>query len=219
MTDGESAPRLTRGMKRVLIAVAAVLVIGIGAAVWLSVAAPGAGGPGAAPGTSSSPGATPSGTPGTPGASATSGPLPQATPTTGSEVLPPSATPNTTLPPIPTAKPLISPPLPASATATGSLVPGFPTAIMGPAPKTVVVSSAIAAQSTSMQVTLVGRSTLSQSAIRAHYAQLWASLGLQQGLTSDGSLSYAGAYESLSLAFGSTGTGNRYTVYGVFRTN
>jgi len=217
MTDGRSAPRLTRGMKRVLIAVAVVLLLGIGAAVWLAVSAPGTG-IAAAPGTSSLPGATPSGTPG-PGTSATAGPLPQATPTTGSEVLPPSATPNTTLPPVPAQKPLISPPLPASATATGSLVPGFPTSIMGPAAKIVVVSSEIAAQSTSMQVTLVGRSTLSQSAIRAHYAQLWSSLGLMPGLTADGSLSYAGAYESLSLTFGSTGTGNRYTVYGVFRTN
>lgn len=218
MTDGQSAPRLTRGMKRVLIAVAVVLLLGIGVAVWLAVSSPGTG-TAAAPGTSSSPGAGPSGTPGAPGSSATAGPLPQATPTSGSEVLPPSATPNDRLPSIAPARPLVSPPLPASATATGSLVPGFPTSIMGPAPKTVVVSSEIAAQSTSMQVTLVGRSTLSQSAIRAHYAQLWASLGLQQGLTADGSLSYAGAYESLSLTFGSTGTGNRYTVYGVFRTN
>lgn len=162
--------------------------------------------------------------PQTPGAASTApgpptrGPLPQATPTTGSEVLPPTATPNTRLPKVTPAPPLVPGPLPTSAARTGGLVTGFPSRVMGPAATSPVVSSSVATQGTTMQVTLVAVYNGSRDTITRHYESLWTSLGMRRGLTSDGTLVYTGAHESVTLAFGASGTGNRYTLYGVFRT-
>jgi hypothetical protein len=221
MTDDKTTGVLTPAMKRVLIAVGAVVVVGVIAIVWFIAATAGGAGNAAAPGASTSnsqDGPSSGSSPFTPSPGATSGPLPEATPTTGSEVLPPTATPNDKLPSIAPQAPLVSAPLPASGTRSGGLVKGFPTKIMGPASKTTVISSSIASQGTAMQVTLVGTSTSSKKSIQDHYAKLWSSLGLRPGLTSDGSISYAGAHESVTLTFGSSGTGNHYTIYGVFRT-
>ena len=148
----------------------------------------------------------------------TVGPLPQATPTTGSEVLPPTATPNNRLPKITPQPPLVSAPLPKTASKNNGLVPGFPKQVMGPATKSTVLSSSIATEKTTMQVSLVATTTTAQNDVQKHYEKLWASLGLRRGTAADGTLTYVGAHESVALSFGTTGTGNRYTIYGVFRT-
>jgi hypothetical protein len=217
MTDDKTTGVLTPAMKRVLIAVGAVVVVGVVAAVWLLASTAG-NGTAAAPGGSSAP-ADPSGPgPSTPTPGLTAGPLPEATPTTGSEVLPPTATGDPQQPRPTTQPPLVSAPLPASGTKSDGLVKGFPTKIMGPAPKSTVISSSIASQGTSMQVTLVARSTASADSVRAHYEKLWASLGLRAGLDANGSPAYSGAHESITVTADKTGTGTRYTIYGVFRT-
>jgi hypothetical protein len=116
------------------------------------------------------------------------------------------------------APPLVSAPLPASGTKSGGLVAGFPTRIMGPAARTTVVSSSIATDGRVMQVSLVGRSSASPADIRAHYALLWASLGLVSQQTTDGTTAFRGPYDSVTLSFTPSGTGTHYTVFGVFHT-
>ncbi len=143
---------------------------------------------------------------------------PDPTRTWGSEGIAPTATFDPRLPTISPAAPLVKAPLPKPATRTGGLVSGFPTNVVGPAAKSTVLSSSIATQKTTMQVSLVATSTTSQDTVQKHYEKLWASLGLQQGITSDGTVLYTGAHESVALSFGSSGTGTRYTIYGVFRT-
>lgn len=210
MTDERSAPALTRGMRTTLIAVGAVVLVGIAVTIWLLVSAAGAGGPGAGPTASGS---------NAPSATATHGPVPGSTPTTGSEVLPPTSTAGPNQHPTPTpATPLVSPPLPKSGTKQGGLVAGFPAKIMGPIKGSDVISSSIATQGDTMQVTLVARTDTSEKSIRSHYEKLWASLGLSESGSSEGNPSYAGPYESLTLAVKTTGTGIQYSIYGVFRT-
>jgi hypothetical protein len=215
-------------MKAALIAVGAVVVIG--AVVSASLLSGGRGTPAAqaTPGSastssssSSSPSPSPSPSSGVdPGASTgrTPGPLPEGTPTSGSEVPPPSGSAGHTLPPVTPAPALVSAPLPASGTKSGGLVAGFPTRIMGPAARTTVVSSSIATEGRIMQVALVGRSASSPADIRAHYALLWAALGLDPQQTTDGTTAFRGPYDSLTLSFVPSGTGTHYTVFGVFHT-
>lgn len=195
---------LTPAMRRVLWIVGGLVAVVLVVAVWLAVTGGGGGG-------------TPA-----PSATPTRGPLPGATPTTGSEVQDPvSGQPEPgRIPPLPAATPLVSPPLPESASAKGKLVKGFPENIMGTAPDSDIVSSAIATEGNAMQVTLVARTDASPDSIVAHYRDTWAQLGLvDQGTTGGDGASFAGPHTSLTLAFSpGSGTGTVYTILGSFRT-
>ena len=197
--------RLTPAMRRVLWIVGGVVVLVLVVAVWLAVAGGGAGG----------------GTP-TPSATPTRGPLPGATTTTGSEVQDPApGQPEPgRIPPLPAATPLVSPPLPDSASADGKLVKGFPEKIMGAAPDSEIVSSAIATEGNAMQVTLVARTDASPDSVVAYYRDAWAKLALiDQGTVAGNDVSYASPHTSLTLAFSpGSGTGTVYTILGSFRT-
>lgn len=213
--SSEESSGLTPAMKVAIGVIGAVVIAGIViAAIWNNVGndadQPGAASPTAAEtGKGRAPGADP-----TP----TTGPSPDATPTSGSEVLPPSSAPSTGLPAVPAVKPLIQAPLPKSDARTGDLVTGFPVKIAGPVKGATVLSSAIAGENSVMQVDLVAVTATSPEKLRAHYRDLWSSLGLQERTSTDGTVTFIGPYESLTLVIGSSGTGNRYTIHGVFRT-
>lgn len=196
-------------MRRVLIGVLIVLVIGAAVVVWLFTSSP-RGSDDAGTGAAST----------SPSSSATAGPLPDATPTSGSEVIAPTTAPAQTLPPIEPVAPLIAMPFPSSATEEGGLAAGYPSEVMAPAPGSDVLQSAITTEGETMQVTLVARTDASEDDVRAHYAAAWSALGLREVQTSDGSSTFAGAYESLTLAFSpNSATGTRYTLFGLFRGN
>ncbi|MFB7891617.1 hypothetical protein ACFC1I_05415 [Microbacterium sp. NPDC056044] len=201
---------LTPAMRAVLWIVGGVAVLGIAVAVWLLTAGPGSGAS-ADPEPSASPSPT-----------VTQGPIPGATPTTGSEVQEPdeTAAPIDRLPPLTTSTPLVSDPLPASGSASGELVKGFPADLMGPAPESQVLESSISTEGSTMQVSLVARTDATADDVREHYRTLWAGLGLTDTSSGDGSVTYSDAFSSISLAFStSSGTGTVYMVYGVFRTS
>lgn len=207
MSDEGRGSGITPAM-RITIGVAGVLVVaGVVAAIVLT----GMGGAGSDDAVQTTATATPP---------STSGPLPGATPASGSEVPPPPATPLSAMPPASAgaAGPLVSAPLPASGSQDGGLVEGFPAEIAGPAAESTVRSSSIATQDTVMQTALSALSSASQDDVRAEYRTRWAAAGLREQQTADGTMTFAGAYESLSLTFGSSGTGTLYTVFGVFRT-
>lgn len=206
---------LTPAMRNVVIVVGAIVATGLLIAAWLFTT--GGGAPGASPSTSQSRSPSPSTSP-----APTPGPIPGATPTTGSEVQPPSATesPGSGLPPLPAQTPLVTPPLPASGSASGELVEGFPESIMGPAPGSDVLSSSIATEGETMQVTLVARTDAPADDIRDHYRQQWAALGLTESVSAGADAAYIDSFTSLTLAFSpASGTGTIYMVYGVFRTS
>lgn len=200
---------LSRPMRITLWTVGAVVVAGILLALAFLLTPPAAG-----PGS----GATPSAV-----ASPTHGPDPDGTPVPGSEVQAPdaSATDPNRLPPREASGPLVTPPLPPSASAEGSLVEGFPRDIMGPTADSDVVSSSIATEGDTMQVTLVARTDQSEEDVRSHFRSVWTSLGLVESAQDQGtSLAVDDGANSLSLAFTpSSGTGTVYMVYGVFRTS
>lgn len=198
-------------MRRVVIVVAAVVALGLGITLWLAFGPNSGRGPdGASPDPASSTSSEP-----------TTGPLPGATPTTGSAVLPPSEGGDSDrLPPRTVQAPLVAAPLPVSASALGSLVDGFPSAIVGPMPGSDVVESSIATEGNRMQVTLTARTDATVDAVTKHFEASWSALGLRS--TPDAgtaALTFAGAYESMTLAFSTgTGTGTVYMIYSVFRT-
>lgn len=212
---------LTPGMTLLLRVVGAVAVAVLGGAVWLFVVTGNTAGPG---GTGSSTGS--STTAGDPGAgspevaAATAGPLPGAGPTSGSEVEPPApvASDRAHLPPLPAPTPRVQTPLPASASASGSLVDGFPVEVMGVAPGSEILESAITSDGTRMQVTLTARTDASIEDVRAHYREQWTAPGLASVGAGD-DVAASDEYTSLSLEISaSSGTGTVYLLYGVFRT-
>ncbi len=69
-----------------------------------------------------------------------------------------------------------------------------------------------------MQVDLVALTPATPDEIRAHYSELWRSLDLQERSTADGTVTFIGPHESMTLAVEASGTGNRYTIHAVFRT-
>lgn len=200
---------LTPAMRTVLWIVGALVVAGLATTIWLFATG---GGPGTA---ASDPGSGPAATP-------TRGPIPGATPTTGSEVQTPDPTASAAdrLPPRADATPLVTEPLPASGSAKGELVRGFPVDAMGPAPDSEALESSIATEGATMQVTLVARADSSAADLRAYYRTLWSGLGLAATESGDGSMTYSDGFSSLSLAFSpASGTGTVYMIFGVFRTS
>lgn len=223
--DGHRTQTLTPAMRRVLWLTGGVVAVALAAAVWLWAAGAGGDtGPGAAP-SATNPAASPAATPGSepePEPTPTRGPVPGAAPTTGSEVQAPEAgQPDPgRIPPLPETTPLVGAPLPASGSAEGELVEGYPSDAMGPTLDSDVVSSAIATEGDAMQVTLVARTDASPDSVRAHYREAWTAIGLiAHGATDAAGLSYTGRMASLTLAFAAeSGTGTVYTILGSFRT-
>lgn len=195
---------LTAGMKVTIAAVGVVIIVGVVVIAALNANAP-------APDRAAA-SAPPS------ASAAPTGEQRSGTPTPASEIPLPTATPEAGLPPRETPKPLISSPLPDSAARAGGLVAGFPDAIVGPMDGSDVVSSSIATQGTVMQVDLEAATPAAADDIRTHYRKLWKSHGLQEQATSDGTVTCLGPYESMTLAVESSGTGNRYLIHAVFRT-
>lgn len=200
---GSTRAGLSRGMKLTLWIVGGIVAAGIVVALVLLLAPPG--GP-----ESGSPSTTP-----------TVGPDPDATPVDGSEVQPPdpTATAGAGLPPRQPDEPLVTAPLPESASADGELVDGFPADIMGPTDDSDVLSSSIATEGDTMQVTLVARTDASEEDVTQHFRALWTDLGLSDaGPSGSAALSYGDSLSSLTLAFTpASGTGTVYMVYGVLR--
>lgn len=213
--DARRTARLTPAMRWVLIGVGALVLVGAAIAIWLLTVGPGTGRAGADPtptSTSTSKSETETETP---------GPAPGATPTTGSEVQSPDSEDSVGpgLPPIPTPTPLVTAPLPAPASAEGALADGYPAEIAGPSGGSDVLTSSIASEGNTMQVTLVARTDASADDVRAHYRDVWSGLGLAETASGDSAAtSFGDTYTSLSLAFApASGTGTVYMIYGVLR--
>jgi len=205
MHEKEKRAFLTVGMRRVLIVVSAVVVLGLFVTIWLA-ARPAAQGIDDVDATPFS-------------ASPTQGPVPGATPTEGSEVLPPDEAGGIRLPSLAPEEPLFATPFPAAGSRENGLIEGFPVDAMEPVAGSDVLQSSIAVEEQTMQATLTARTDSSPDEVRAHFASAWTNVGLaEQPTPSTDELSFVGPFESLTLAFSpSSGTGTVYVVYGVFR--
>lgn len=150
-------------------------------------------------------------------------PTPSPTPTraagSGTEVLPPTATPTTPhLGVDPT--PLFTEPLPKTASATGKLVAGFPTKVISVPSGTKIVSSSISTQGDRMQLSLVGTSPASVGDVQSYFQGTFSTLGLTAAVTPSAPGTVATTYSrgsdriTVTTAAGSDGT--QLTVFGLF---
>jgi hypothetical protein len=89
---------------------------------------------------------------------------------TSSEVLPaPEGKSPIGLPPSPPLTPLVTSPLPPTASATNALVKGFPTEVISLNPDTTVQSSSVASAENRLQVTLAATTTSTSESVLEHY--------------------------------------------------
>lgn len=130
------------------------------------------------------------------------------------------ATPVATLPPSSVAGPLVSGPLPASATSTGALVAGFPSAIPLPSGNTIATSS-VSSNGNRLQATLSAKTTIDPAELVNWFSQQFAKLSLPGSPASavGGSIAYAFARGDDSITLTVTPAklgGSHYTLLGTF---
>ena len=130
------------------------------------------------------------------------------------------AAPVVTLPPSPAAGPLVSGPLPASATSTGALVVGFPSAIPLPSGNTIATSS-VSSSGNQLQATLSATTTVDTAELVNWFSLQFAKLRLPGSPVPavGGSTAYAFARgdDSITLTVTpATAGGSHYTLLGNF---
>ena len=188
-----------------VLVVAVVVTLGLATAAWLAFA-PGPAGSGSSPGGETR--------------AATTGPEAGAPAVEGSEVLPPDATATRPdrLPDLATTVPRVSVPLPASGSAEGALVDGYPADLAPPAEGSEVIDTTVTTEGDTMQFSLRARTGADAATILEHYRGLWAGLGLVPAPTAQtDALGYTDAYSSVTVTAEAGGTGLVYTIYGVLR--
>lgn len=228
MNGGESG-RAARPSQRVWIiaGLSAAVLIAVGAFVLTQLPAPESGTAGSRPvaDTSARP-STSSGTPApaphatdAPG-SATSAPSPTAGKRYSTEVMP--ANPQAT-PALPPSTPLpypVSGPLPASASASGRLVAGFPAAVLPQAPDSRIASSSIATQAPRLQVALEAHTGQGVAELLAFYRTALAQYGMYDSPAPAAAGSTAVTFsrdgDSVTVTATPETTGTSYVIYGAF---
>jgi hypothetical protein len=132
------------------------------------------------------------------------------------EVLPPVSAAPTGLPmPSPPAA-LIRTPLPASASAQGKVVDGFPANVVTFPDRTVMVSSSVSSEDRTLQATAVGIVDLSPAQATGHFQQSLLALGFQAESVASGdgrSIRLARGTDTVTVSITTTGTGGtRFTL-------
>ncbi|TDL41736.1 hypothetical protein [Arthrobacter nitrophenolicus] len=139
------------------------------------------------------------------------------------EVLPPVSASPTGLPaPSPPAA-LVSEPLPAAASAQGTLVEGFPSNIVSFPDGTAIVFTGISPSDGTLQATAEGIVELSREKVIGHFQQILQSHGFRSeeapAVTGQQALRLARGNDSVSVTFSTTGTGStRFSLLGNFHT-
>ena len=154
-----------------------------------------------------------------PSSTPSAAPTPSRAAGSGSEVLPPTATPTTPhLGTDPTS--LVTAPLPKTASAKGKLVAGFPTTVISVPTGTKIVSSAIATQGDHMQVTLVGTTAASGGDVQSYFQGIFSALGLTGAVTPSApgtaATTFSRGADRITVTTSANSGGTRLTVFGLF---
>lgn len=214
------------------------IVAGLGAAVVLVAGAvtltllPGAGAPVGGTKTVADASATPSAAPrATSSPTSKAGATPAPAPTAKAE--PPAAGKRFTtevIPADPAAAPALPPstplpypvaaPLPKTASATGGLVDGFPTAVLPQLPGSKVATSSVAADSPNLQVSLTGTTSGSVTDVVDFYRQALAKFGMYDAaapaLGGATAVTYSRDGNAVTLTATPGKSGTSYALYGTF---
>jgi hypothetical protein len=157
----------------------------------------------------------------------TTEPIPTPTALGGSEIPQPTATPTTPQLGIESppqsgteTSPLISGPLPKSASADGKLVAGFPTSIISLPPGAEVASSAIATEGNRMQATVVASSAASENKVHSYFTGIFTDLGLTstetQAAPGTKATTWSNGTDSIVVATKVDGDVTRFSVFALF---
>ena len=201
----------------------AVAVVGVGCLVLMSVqhpvdaVSPQTAGPASSMPPLAAPGQQPSGPLPSPiGAD----PAPTGSPDEqySSEVLPPSKSSDTGLPPPRPVQSMSILPLPATAHATGAIVAGFPSAVIPTAPDSVISSSAVAVEGVHLQADLVATTSLAIPDLVNFYRTAFAGYGLYDSPTlaagAATTVAFTGEGNSITVIVSSVNGSSSYVVYG-----
>lgn len=186
-----------------------------------------------APSLSPAPARGPSSTPHPTGPATPGAEPPSGTPTTGSSPAPADAAPGDEAPgdeltatgpsTLPPSKPLPDPvslPFPASASAVGKLVEGFPTRVVPQAPHSTITNSSVAAEGSRLQVTLSAESTLAVVDVLDFYRTELAKIGMLDApapaLSGSSALVFARGDHTVTLSATTVKGGCRYAILGSF---
>lgn len=136
------------------------------------------------------------------------------------EVIPAGPATAPALPPSTALPHPITAPLPASASAVGKLVAGYPTAVLPQAPASTILTSSVAAQGDHLQVTLSATSTQGVTDILAFYRSALAKYGMYDtaapALSGSTSLLFTRGADSVTLTASTGKSGTTYTLYAAF---
>jgi hypothetical protein len=141
---------------------------------------------------------------------------------TSSEVLPaPKDKSPLGLPPSPPLAPLVTSPLPKSASAAGSLVAGFPSAVIPLHPDTTVETSSVASAENRLQVTLTATTSATTEAVLEFYRVSLAANNLVDSVApaaaGSTALLFARGADTILLTVTPTGSGgSTVSVFGAF---
>lgn len=154
---------------------------------------------------------------GSPGSTAS--PTPTRAAGSGTEVLPPTAT--ATTPHLGTTlEPLVTAPLPKSASAKGKLVTGFPSEIIPIPTGLKIATSSVATQGEHLQATVVGTSTGSEADVQSFYQAAFTKLGMTAAVSpagaGDSATSYTRGSDSITVTTTATTSGTGLSIFGVF---
>ena len=127
-------------------------------------------------------------------------------------VLPPSGT----VAPIDTSAPLVTAPLPVTATRAGDIVEGFPRDVIGVASLSTVMSSAVASEGRRLQATLVAVTPRSNADVVSFYRDGLSALGFSAGLETDRSAAFSRGTDTVTVTFATTNGETSYTAHGSF---
>ncbi len=135
------------------------------------------------------------------------------------EVPPPASAAPTGLPMPSKPAALIRAPLPASGSAQGKVVDGFPVNVVTFPERTVVVSTSVSSTERTLQITADGVVELSAAQVKGHFQQSLLALGFQSeaATAADGrqSLRLSRGTDTVTVAITTTGTGStRFTLLG-----
>lgn len=114
---------------------------------------------------------------------------------------------------------LIRAPLPASGSAQGKVVDGFPVNVVTFPERTVVVSTSVSSTERTLQITADGVVELSAAQVKGHFQQRLLALGFQSEAVSDSagqqSIRLSRGTDTVTVAITTTGTGStRFTLLG-----
>ncbi|MGO4535837.1 hypothetical protein [Leifsonia sp. 2MCAF36] len=114
----------------------------------------------------------------------------------------------------------VSKPLPASASAKGKLVSGYPESVIPPAPGSKIATSAIATQGERLQASLTATTTLSVADLLAYYRTSLAKYGMYDVPAPASSGAIAFTFQRgdnvVTLTSRAAGGSNSYILYGAF---